>query len=214
VTVSARHDKPRRQFLPGKHSLTHPCHHAPGAKTAPEDTHLAKAAPEKVAADPEAGKTASRIPKLTGKRPLVIIAAAVLVLGLAAALWFMGVIPHPGKGGDAAAAKGGDAASASAPVYVDIPDIVANLNGGPHRQTYLKLTARLELERAADTDRVKAAMPRLQDLFQTYLREMRPEELRGSAGTYRLREELLGRANIAAAPARITDILFIQLLMQ
>ena len=57
-------------------------------------------------------------------------------------------------------------------------------------------------------------MPRLQDLFQTYLREMRPEELRGSAGTYRLREELLGRANIAAAPARITDILFIQLLMQ
>ena len=46
-------------------------------------------------------------------------------------------------------------------------------------------------------------MPRLQDLFQTYLREMRPEELRGSAGTYRLREELIARANVAVAPARV-----------
>ena len=46
-------------------------------------------------------------------------------------------------------------------------------------------------------------MPRLQDLFQTYLREMHPEELRGAEGTYRLREELIGRANVAVAPARV-----------
>ena len=58
--------------------------------------------------------------------------------------------------------------------------MVANLNGGPHRPSYLKLTARLELARAEDVEHVKAAMPRLQDMFQTYLREMRPEELRGS----------------------------------
>ena len=57
-------------------------------------------------------------------------------------------------------------------------------------------------------------MPRLQDLFQTYLREMRPEELRGSAGTYRLREELIARANVAAAPAKVNDVLFTQLLIQ
>ena len=63
-------------------------------------------------------------------------------------------------------------------------------------------------------ERVKLVMPRLQDLFQTYLREMRPEELRGSAGTYRLREELIGRANLAAAPARISDVLFIQMMIQ
>jgi flagellar protein FliL len=43
---------------------------------------------------------------------------------------------------------------------------------------------------------------------------MRPEELRGSAGSYRLREELLSRANLAAAPARITDVLFTQMLIQ
>jgi flagellar protein FliL len=54
----------------------------------------------------------------------------------------------------------------------------------------------------------------LQDMFQTYLREMRPEELRGSAGTYRLREELLGRANVAVAPIRVNGVLFTQLLVQ
>ena len=57
-------------------------------------------------------------------------------------------------------------------------------------------------------------MPRLQDLFTTYLREMRPEELRGSSGTQRLREELIARANLAVAPARVADILFIELLLQ
>jgi flagellar FliL protein len=57
-------------------------------------------------------------------------------------------------------------------------------------------------------------MPRVQDVVQTYLREMRPEELRGSAGVYRLREELLARANAAVSPARISDILFTQMLIQ
>jgi flagellar FliL protein len=61
---------------------------------------------------------------------------------------------------------------------------------------------------------VKLAMPRLQDLFQTYLREMHPEELRGAAGTYRLREELIDRASIAASPAKVKDVLFTELLIQ
>jgi len=78
----------------------------------------------------------------------------------------------------------------------------------------VKLLARLEISRQEDVEKVKAAMPRLQDLFQTYLREMRPEELRGSGGTYRLREELIGRANLATAPVRISDVLFTQMLIQ
>ena len=100
------------------------------------------------------------------------------------------------------------------PIYVDLPEMVANLNSNPHRPSYVKLVARLEVTKQDDVERVKQVMPRLQDLFQTYMREMRPEELRGSAGTYRLREELIGRANLAAAPARISDVLFIQMLIQ
>ena len=57
-------------------------------------------------------------------------------------------------------------------------------------------------------------MPRILDLFQGYLREMRPEELRGTASTYRLREELLARTNIAAAPARVTAVLFSEMIVQ
>jgi flagellar FliL protein len=57
-------------------------------------------------------------------------------------------------------------------------------------------------------------MPRILDLFQTYLRDMRPEELRGSEGSYRLREELVGRASVAVAPAHVQDVLFEELIIQ
>jgi flagellar protein FliL len=100
------------------------------------------------------------------------------------------------------------------PSYVDLPDMVANLNSAGHRQSYIKLSARIEVPKAADVEKVKAVLPRVQDIMQTYLREMRPEELRGSAGIYRLREELLSRANAAVAPAKVSDVLFTQMLVQ
>jgi flagellar protein FliL len=92
--------------------------------------------------------------------------------------------------------------------------MVANLNNNMHKLAYVKLSARVEIPNPADVDLVRAALPRPQDMMQTYLREMRPEELRGSAGTYRLREELLVRANVAVAPARVSDVRFTQMLVQ
>jgi flagellar FliL protein len=82
------------------------------------------------------------------------------------------------------------------------------------RPTFIRLRAKLEIARADEAAAVQAAMPRLMDMFQTYLREVRPEELRGSAGTHRLREELVARATLAAAPARVTDVLFLEMLVQ
>jgi flagellar FliL protein len=127
----------------------------------------------------------------------------------------------PAAGGHGTpAAKPGDAKAGDAkpgpkgPAFMELPEIVANLNAGPRRPSYVKLKPRLELTKAEDEPAVRAALPRLMDLFQTYLREMRPEELRGSAGTYRLREELLARANIALAPVRVVDVLFPELLVQ
>jgi flagellar FliL protein len=120
------------------------------------------------------------------------------------------------QGAAPAAAHGKPAAPRppGAPVFAELPDIIANLNGGPRRTVYVKLRARLELAKPEDEPAVQAAMPRLLDLFQTYLREMRPEELRNSAGTYRLREELLARSNIALAPVRAQDLLFTEILIQ
>ena len=97
---------------------------------------------------------------------------------------------------------------------MDMPEIVANLNAPGRRPVFMRLRAKVEVSRAEDIPVLQAAMPRLLDLFQVYLREMRPEEMRGSIGTQRLREELMLRANLAAPPARITDILFTEILVQ
>ena len=151
-----------------------------------------------------------------GRRKLILLAAPLLLGGIGAGLWFSGVIPKLlGKGDAAHADAHAPAPEASgAPVFIELPEIVANLNSGSRKTVYVKLKARLELGGSADAARINAAMPRLLDMFQTYIREMRPEELRGSSGTYRLREELIARAQIAAAPARIRDVLFIEVLIQ
>jgi flagellar FliL protein len=156
---------------------------------------------------------AAPAPKKSGMRKLILLAVPLLVAAILSGLWFTGILPRMlGLGHETSKIEA--AKPAPPPVYVDMPEMIANLNGNPHKPSYVKLTARLEVPKPEDAERVRANMPRLQDLFQTYLREMRPDELRGSAGTYRLREELLARANVAAAPARIADVLFTQLLVQ
>jgi flagellar FliL protein len=162
--------------------------------------------PDEAAPSPEAKKSGSKL-------KLILLAVPVLLIGLAAGLWFTGILPRAlGMGGHSEHAA--ETAKSPTPLVYDQPEILAKLHGNPQRPSYVKLTARLEVTRQEDVERLKAAMPRLQDLFLTYIREMRPQELRGSAGTYRLREELIARANLAAAPARITDVLFTQMLIQ
>ncbi|WP_187829948.1 flagellar basal body-associated FliL family protein [Siccirubricoccus phaeus] len=160
-----------------------------------------------------------------GRRKLLLLAVPALLAMLGAGLWFGGILPGllgmPAGEHAAAGEAGGHGASAAVPpapprpaIYFDMPDIVANLNAPGRRATYIKLRSKLELTKQEDAATLQGAMPRLLDLFTTYLREMRPEELRGSAGIQRLREELIARAGIAAAPARVTDVLFLELLVQ
>ena len=78
----------------------------------------------------------------------------------------------------------------------------------------LTITQFLELENKEDVSKVQAVLPRIIDNFQVYLRELRIEDLRGSAGLYRLREELLTRVATAAAPAKVSDVLFKEMLVQ
>jgi len=152
-------------------------------------------------------------PKKSGMKKLIMLAVPLLFAGALSGLWFTGILPRLlGLAHDEP--KVAVNTPAPPPVFIELPEMIANLNGNPHRPSYVKLTARLELAKPEDADRVRADIPRLQDLFQTYLREMRPEELRGSAGTYRLREELIARANVATAPARINNVLFTQMLIQ
>jgi flagellar protein FliL len=184
------------------------------AKKAGVGTAVARPEPE---SEPEtdtetmATPVAETNPRLDRRR-LIMVGAPLAVAGLGAGLWFTGVLPR--LLGLTHETTKTDAAAAAAPVFVDLPEMVANLESNPHRPSYVKLVARLELGSPADVQLVQQSMPRLQDLFQTYLREMHPEELRGAAGTYRLREELITRAAIAAAPAKVKNVLFTELLVQ
>jgi flagellar FliL protein len=99
-------------------------------------------------------------------------------------------------------------------VFFDLPDLLVNLNGAGRKASFLKLTVSLELEKQDDVARLQAVLPRIIDNFQVYLRELRVEDLRGSGGIYRLREELLTRVNAAAAPVKVADVLFKEMLVQ
>ena len=157
--------------------------------------------------------------KKGGKKKLIILALPVLLIAVGAGLWFSGILPNMlGMGHKAQLeeqkAKEKEKEAARTPVFVELPEMIANLNAPGRRPAFVKLKARLELSKEADQVPFTAAQPRVVDLFQTYLREMRPDELRGSAGTYRLREELIARASLAAAPAQVIDVLFSELLVQ
>ncbi len=99
-------------------------------------------------------------------------------------------------------------------VFFPLEELIVNLNTGGRKSTFLKIRISLELADAGDISRIESVMPRIIDNFQVYLRELRIEDLKGSAGMYRLREELLTRVNAAAAPAKIQDVLFKEMLVQ
>lgn len=105
-------------------------------------------------------------------------------------------------------------ADAGPVVYYDLPDMLVNLNTNGRKTGYLKLSVSLELASEDDIELVEQVLPRVIDNFQVYLRELRVEDLRGSAGLQRLREELLIRVGTAARPATVRDVLFREMLVQ
>jgi flagellar FliL protein len=86
--------------------------------------------------------------------------------------------------------------------------------GSGGKAGFLKMQVSLELENAGDEARIKAVMPRIVDNFQVFLRELRIEELQGSHGLYRVKEELLARVNAAAHPTKVKQVLFKEMLVQ
>ncbi len=166
----------------------------------------------------EAEDQAPPIKAISSKKKLILAAALVVVVVAAGGgLWFGGIIPtmlHGKKDAAATATAAALAKENAPPVYVDVPEIITNLNAGPRKTAFVKIKIRIELASPDDQKLVNDAMPRIQDLFQTYLREMRPEELRGSMGSYRLREEFISRISIAASPAHVRDVLFTELFTQ
>ena len=117
-----------------------------------------------------------------------------------------------------AAEKHADTEAASAEpsesFYYDLPDLLVNLNTQGKQPRYLKLSVSLEIHDEKLIANLEKLLPRIVDRFQVYLRELRTEDISGSAGVYRLKEELLGRVNKAIEPAKVSDVLFREMLVQ
>jgi flagellar FliL protein len=151
--------------------------------------------------------------KAAKKKKMIIIGAvaAVLLLGGGGGGYFF-MTKKAAEQSAAQAAAEADAKSKT--VYYSLGDMIVNLSGEGKHPNYLKVKISLELADEKDLPLMDTIKPRIIDNFQVYLRELRIEDLRGSAGMYRLREELLMRVTEAAQPVRVRDVLFQEMLVQ
>jgi flagellar FliL protein len=145
--------------------------------------------------------------KLPPMKFLIIGAAALLLIGGGVgAYFFFFSHPHDAKAENPLVKPA---------VFVDLPEILVNLsNPSAERTQYLRIKVVLELPEQKMIEQITPIMPRVMDAFQTYLRELRPSDLDGSAGLYRLKEELTRRVNVSIAPARINAVLFKEIVVQ
>lgn len=151
--------------------------------------------------------------KFSGKVIVLYIALPLLVLlgGAGAGAYFLGFFGGgSGKQEEAAHEKG----EAEKTVFYEVPEILVNLNSTGKKETYLKIRISLELENAEAQAAIEPLMPRVIDSFQVFLREMRVEDMSGSAGIVRLKEELLNRINLSIQPHKVSDVLFKEMLIQ
>ncbi len=173
--------------------------------------------------------------KLPLKMLIIAGVAALLVLGGGGTAAFMFLKPKPDeahaeKGGDKKKEKKKDkkkeekgkegekgaAVVREGPdgvVFYTLPDVVVNMQTADGRPTFLKLKLTLELPDESAVEVLDPAMPRLQDMFQTFLRELRPEDLAGSQGSYQLRMEILRRVNLVIAPSKANAVLIEEMLI-
>lgn len=98
--------------------------------------------------------------------------------------------------------------------FYTLPDLVVNIQGADGRPTFLKLKLTFEMHDHETAELIAAGSPRLQDMFQTFLRELRPEDLNGSQGSYQLRMEILRRTNLVLAPHKVDAVLIEEMLIQ
>jgi flagellar FliL protein len=199
--------------------------------------------PEKEAPAPEGEEGAEGEAPAKKKPPILIIAiaAGVLVLGGGGAAAFFLLKPKPAaeagehgekkeekkekkkekkeekkegeKGAEGAAGTPVIKEGPDGIVFYTLPDIVVNMQTADGKSTFLKLKLTFELPDEETADELTPNLPRLQDMFQTFLRELRPEDLNGSQGTYQLRVELLRRVNLVAAPAKVNAVLIEEMLI-
>lgn len=142
--------------------------------------------------------------KLSGKVLVLYIALPLLLLiGAGVGLFMSGIL-----GGHEE-----EKPKIAEPVFYDMPDFLVNLSG-PAPQHFLKMKVALQVVDKDAVARLDAELPRVLDGFQIFLRELRPDDLDGSVGMLRIKEELMRRVTLAVEPPIVTDILFKEVIVQ
>ncbi|WP_332773406.1 flagellar basal body-associated FliL family protein [Phenylobacterium sp.] len=190
-----------------------------------------KEAPEGDVAEGEEGEGAPAKKKIPLKFLIIGAVAAVLVLGGGGTAGFMLLKPKPDeahgekKGGHEkkkekkGEKKEGEKLAGEVRegpdgiLFYTMPNVVVNMQTADGRATFLKLKLTLEVPDQETVDLLEPNMPRLQDMFQTFLRELRPEDLQGSQGSYQLRMEIQRRVNLVIAPSKVNAVLIEEMLI-
>ena len=176
----------------------------------PAEEEEAPADAEVLSLEPEKKRLPGKVIVLYIVLPLLL-----LLLGGGAGAYFLGMFDSPDE--EHAQAGGADSEHEEGKpkaVFYDLPEILVNLNSSGKKENYLKIRIALELEDAKAQTDLEPLMPRVVDNFQVFLREMRVEDLSGSAGMIRLKEELLQRINLSVQPLKVRDVLFKEMLIQ
>ena len=160
--------------------------------------------------DQAEGGAADVIAAPKSKLKLIIVAVVGLALISGGGIAYFFLFSHHGE-----EEKHAEAPPPKPPSFVEVPDLLVNLVGAPgERVQYLKVKVVLEVKEEKQVEAIKPNMPRVTDIFQTYLRELRPSDINGSAGLFRLKEELTKRVNAAVAPIPVTAVLFKEIVVQ
>jgi flagellar FliL protein len=113
------------------------------------------------------------------------------------------------KGGHGVTVSGGEGVT-----YVGLPELLVNMATDDGRPALLKLKVTIETANQEVVEAIEPRLPRILDQFQGFLRELRIDDISGSAGSTRLRLELLRRVNLAIAPAEAGAVLIEEMLVQ
>jgi flagellar FliL protein len=140
------------------------------------------------------------------KKLLLIVVLALVIVGVSILVYYKFIVSSNNSTNDP---------NDLSVVFIPMEEITVNLRQGVENNTsWLKIRVTLEVHGKSNGELVKNMLPKIVDIFQTYLKELRKSDLDGSFGIYKIKDEMMLRINTILYPAKIEGILFQDFMMQ
>lgn len=147
---------------------------------------------------------AASAPAAKPRRKLLMIAAAAVVVALGTG----GAVGWHMMSGEE------EVEEAPPPIYVEVPPMVVNLDNGGGPARFLKARVMIAARDEAAAEKIRARLPEINDSFIAFFRDVRPADMVGAQGPFRIKEELSLRAAAVAHPHKVDDVLIQELVQQ